>query len=73
MTGLLFDWIEDLSLLVCSKASDSKPVKLETSCTVILPYLASAMWLKHGEVSTSNGQTEWSFPLLVKINFFTQV
>ena len=72
MTDLLFDWIEDLSLLVCSKASDSKPVKLETSCTVILPYLASAMWLKHGEVSTSS-QTEWSFPLLVKINFFTQV
>ena len=43
MASFHFDWIL-FDLFACSKATESSPVKQETSCTVILPPRVSVLW-----------------------------
>ena len=48
--GLQFGWIglnytkQENLCFVCCKATESKPVKLEINCTVLLPTMVSAPW-----------------------------
>ena len=53
---------EKMLLLVFSEANESKLVRLETSCTVILPPTVSVLWVGEGRLSGL-----WHFPHTYKM------